>query len=89
MLYNIPMPETVSAAYAKANLPKLLKDVQNGKSIVISRYKKPIAVISPAPPEEKPARIFGTGKGRVRLIDPHAFDPMTDEEVDAFLEGRY
>jgi prevent-host-death family protein len=80
---------TVSAAYAKANLPKLLKDVEKGKSIVISRYKKPIAVISPAPAAEKIGPRFGTGKGRVRLIDPHAFDPMTDEEVDAFVEGRY
>jgi prevent-host-death family protein len=80
---------TVSAAYAKANLPKLLKDVEKGKSIVISRYKKPIAVISPAPAAEKFGPRFGTGKGRVRLIDPHAFDPMTDEEVDAFVEGRY
>ncbi len=50
------MPETVSAAYAKANLPKLLKDVQSGKSIVISRYKKPIAVISPARSPNSPRR---------------------------------
>jgi predicted RNase H-like HicB family nuclease len=32
---------------------------------------------------------FGTLKGRVKIIDPHVFDPMTDEEVDAFIEGRY
>lgn len=89
MLYNILMLETVSAAYAKANLPKLLKDVQNGKSIVISRYKKPIAVISPVGESDQRAPKLGTGKDRVRLIDPHAFDPMTDEEADAFLEGRY
>ncbi len=82
------MATTVSAAYAKANLPRLLRDVAKGQSIVISRYKKPIAVISPAPVEDRRPR-FGTGKGRVRLIDPHAFDPMTDEEVEAFDEGRY
>jgi Antitoxin Phd_YefM, type II toxin-antitoxin system len=38
------MADSVSAAYAKAHLPKLLKDVENGKTIVISRYKKPVAV---------------------------------------------
>jgi hypothetical protein len=38
---------------------------------------------------EKPVRRFGTGKGRVRIIDPHWADPMTDEEVEAFVEGRY
>lgn len=83
------MPKTVSAAYAKANLPELLKEVEKGKSIAISRYKKPVAVLSPAPQEEKPRPKFGTGKGKAKLIDPHAFDPMTDEEVDAFIEGRY
>ena len=80
-----------SAAQARARLPQLLDDAEKGKSIVISRYNKPVAIISPLPAAkaEKPARRFGTGKGRVRIIDPHAFDPMTDEEVDAFLEGRY
>jgi hypothetical protein len=47
---------------------------------------------APAPPE--PAAIedkpkFGTGKGKIKIIDPHVFDPMTDEEVDAWIEGRY
>ena len=81
------MAKMVSVAEARANLPKLLKDVEKGKSIVISRYKRPIAVLSPAPLEDRRPK-FGTGKGRVRAIDPHVFDPMTDEEVDAFLEGR-
>ncbi|MGH9582024.1 MAG: type II toxin-antitoxin system Phd/YefM family antitoxin [Bryobacteraceae bacterium] len=83
------MPKTVSAAYAKANLPELLKDAEKGKSVVILRYKKPIAVLSPAPEAEKPKPKFGTGKGKVKLIDPRAFDPMTDEEANAFVEGRY
>ncbi len=82
------MPNIVSAAYAKANLPKLLRDAAKGKSVVVARYKKPIAMIVPAPEDDRRPR-FGTGKGRVRIIDPHAFDPMTDEEVDAFVEGRY
>ena len=63
--------------------------MEKGKTIVISRYKKPVAIISPAIQTETRKPKFGTGKGKVRLIDPHAFDPMTDEEVDAFLEGRY
>ena len=82
------MGKTVSAAEARARLPQLLKDVEKGKSIVISRYKKPIAILSPAPVEDRRPK-FGTGKARVRIIDPHAFDPMTDEEVEAFVEGRY
>ena len=85
------MANTVTAAYAKANLPKLLRDAAKGKSVVIARYKKPIAMIVPAPEAEfgKPVRRMGTGKGRVRILDPHWADPMTDEEVDAMMEGRY
>ena len=37
---------SVSAAYAKAHLPQLIKDAENGKTTIISRYKKPVAVIS-------------------------------------------
>ncbi|MGB6132247.1 MAG: type II toxin-antitoxin system prevent-host-death family antitoxin [Acidobacteriaceae bacterium] len=83
------MATTVSIAYARTNLPRLVKEAEKGKTIVLSRYGKPVAKLSPAEPVEKPARKLGTGKGRVRILDPHWADPMTDEEVDAFLEGRY
>ncbi|HEY6447208.1 MAG TPA: type II toxin-antitoxin system Phd/YefM family antitoxin [Acidobacteriaceae bacterium] len=83
------MTKTVSAAYARANLPKLIDEVEEGKTIIVSRYRKPVAILSPATPVEKGVRRFGTGKGRVRIIDPHWADPMTDEEVEAFVEGRY
>lgn len=85
------MAKTVSVAHARANLPQLLRDVERGKSIVIARYKRPIAMISPMPKgeSEKPARRFGTGKGRIQIPDPHWADPMTDEEVEAFVEGRH
>lgn len=83
------MPNTVSIAYARTNLPRLVREAEKGKTIVLSRYGKPVARLSPAEPVEKPARKLGTGKGRVRILDPHWADPMTDEEVDAFLEGRY
>lgn len=84
------MSETVSVAYARANLTQLLKEVKKGRTITISRYRKPVAVLAPAPAEEKPKpRRFGSGKGRVRILDPHWADPMTDEEVEAMLEDRY
>jgi antitoxin (DNA-binding transcriptional repressor) of toxin-antitoxin stability system len=96
-LYNISMAKTmkqgcpieVNVGYLRENLPRLLKDVEKGKTVVVRRYNKPIAVLSPAGQPEKPVRRFGTGKGRVRILDPHWADPMTDEEVEAFVEGRY
>ena len=78
--------ENVKIAYAKAHLPELLARVARGERILISRYNTPVAELIPLP--EKPKRKFGTGKGKVRIIDPHCFDPMTDEEVEAWLSGR-
>ena len=78
----------VTASYAKAKLPELLKAVERGQTITICRYNKPVAELAPVKPVRKP-RKFGTLKGKVKIIDPNWAAPMTDEEVDAFLEGRY
>ena len=79
----------VTAAYAKTNLPELLKAVEQGQTVTILRYNKPVADLVPSKQSVKPAPKFGTGAGKIKIIDPHCFDPMTDEEVDAFIEGRY
>jgi hypothetical protein len=33
--------------------------------------------------------IFGRFRDRIQEIDPDWWKPMTEEEVDTFLEGRY
>jgi antitoxin (DNA-binding transcriptional repressor) of toxin-antitoxin stability system len=88
MMYHLGM-KTTTMAYAKAHLPKLIERVARGERITIMRYKKPVAELGPSPAAETPKRKFGTGKGKAFLIDPDALKPMTDEEVDAFLERRY
>ena len=76
-------------AYAKANLPELVERASKGERITIVRYKKPVAELGPSSVAEKRKPKLGTGKGKISLADLRAFDPMTDEEVDAFIEGRY
>ena len=92
ILYNFVVPYKimkVTAAFAKANLPDLLKAVERGECITISRYRKPVAVLSPAPDAAKPKRKLGTLRGKIKIIDPNWAAPLTDEEVEAFVEGRY
>jgi prevent-host-death family protein len=92
MMDNICYPtfmETVKMAYAKAHLPKLLARVARGERIVISRYNTPMAELVPLSNVETAKRKFGTGKGKAKLVDPRALEPMTEEEADAFLKGRY
>jgi hypothetical protein len=48
-----------------------------------------MAELVPALKAEKIKRKFGTGKGKAMLIDPRALDPMTNDEAEAFLQGRY
>jgi prevent-host-death family protein len=81
--------KTVTAAYAKANLPQLLASVAKGESVTISRYNKPIADLVPSQKAKRPVPKFGTLKGKIKLVDPHCFDPLTDGEVDAFIKGEY
>ena len=82
-------PIEVNVAYLRKNLPRLLRDVGKGRTVVVSRYNKPIAVLSPAGEDVKPVRRFGAGKGRIQILDPHWADPMTDEQVEAMVEDRY
>jgi antitoxin (DNA-binding transcriptional repressor) of toxin-antitoxin stability system len=77
----------VSSAYAKANLPELLKAVERGETVTILRYKTPVADIVPSKEAGRPVPKFGTGKGKAKIIDFNWAAPMTDEEADAFLEG--
>ena len=79
----------VSVADAKNRLPELIKAAEEGEPVTICRRGKPVVdlVRTKAPAEGK--REFGTLKGRIIEIDPDWWKPMTDEEVDDFLEGRY
>ncbi len=62
--------KTVTAAFAKANLPDLLKAIEKGESVTISRYNKPIADLVPSKMATKPAPKFGTLKGKIEQIAP-------------------
>ena len=78
----------VSVAEAKNTLPKLIKAVEDGESVTIYRHGTPVVDIvrtTRAHPE-KPR--FGTLKGKVTALDPDWWKPMTEDEVDAFLDGR-
>lgn len=81
---------TVSVTEAKNKLTQLLVAVEKGERVTIERHGHIIAEIV-KPPLKKTPR-FGTLKGVVHM-KPEQFNeatrPMTREEVDAFLAGRY
>jgi len=81
---------TVSVTEAKNKLTQLLMAVENGERVTIERHGHVIAEI--VKPSAKRVPKFGTLKGAVHLTPEQfriATRPMTKEEADAFLEGRY
>ena len=78
----------VSVAEANNTLPWLITGVDDGVSVTIYGHGTPVVDIvrtTKADPE-KPK--FGTLKGKVTALDPDWWKPMTNDEVEAFLDGR-
>ena len=75
-------------ANAKNKLPELIKAVESGETITICRRGVPVVDIvrTQETTQQKPK--LGTMKGKIKILDPDWWKPMTAEEVDAFLEGR-
>jgi len=79
----------INVADAKNKLPELIKAVEGGESVTICRRGVPVVdlVRTKEPTGSKPK--LGTGRGKIVIIDPDWWKPMSDEEVEAFLDGRY
>ena len=69
----------VSIAEAKNRLPKLIRAVEKGEKVIITRHGKPVAQITPAPPERRKIRLGGM-RDRIKLL-PGWDDPITEEEL--------
>jgi len=77
----------VSVAEAKNKLTQLIHAVERGERVTICRHGRPVVDLVQAKEERLPPK-FGTLKGKV-TVDPKFFEPMTEEEANAFIEGRY
>lgn len=84
--YNTVMQ--VSVADAKNKLPELIKAVEDGEPVTICRRGVPVVDIVRTLVPTRKKRTLGTLKGKIEILDPNWWKPMTDEEVEAFLVGR-
>jgi prevent-host-death family protein len=79
----------VSVADARNRLPELIKAVENGEAVTICRRGVPVADLVRTKKATTRRAKFGTFRERIQEIDPDWWKPMTEEEADAFLGGRY
>jgi len=78
----------VSVADAKNKLPELIKAVEDGEHVTICRRGVPVVDIVRTKEATRKKRTLGTLKGKIEILDPNWWKPMTDEEVEAFVAGR-
>lgn len=72
----------VSVAEAKNQLSQLVRAVESGESVVITRNGRPVAQLVPAPAARRKVRLGGM-RGKIDL--PPGWDDPVD--LDRFLNG--
>jgi len=79
----------VSVADAKNKLPQLIKAVEAGEPVTICRHGVPVVDLIPTKQSGVQTPRLGTLKGRVIVNDADWWKPMSSEELEEFLDGRY
>lgn len=69
----------VSITEAKRQLSKLLRAVESGEQVIITRRGKPVAQLLPAPSVRREIQLGGM-KDRIRLL-PGWDDPISEEDL--------
>jgi prevent-host-death family protein len=72
----------VTTAEAKNRLPQLIRAVEGGEQVIITRHGKPVAQLSPLLAVPRQVKLGGM-KDRIQLL-PGWDDPV---DLDRFLEG--
>jgi prevent-host-death family protein len=72
----------ISIAEAKNRFSQLVRAVEQGEFVLITRNGKPVAQLAPPPPSHRPVRLGGM-RDRIRLL-PGWDNPVS---LDRFLEG--
>lgn len=72
----------VSIVEARNHLTRLIRAVEGGEHVVITRNGKPVAQLAPPPSERRKVRL-GAMRDRIKLL-PGWDDPI---DLDRFLEG--
>ena len=73
--------KTTTTHKAKTHLSRMLKEVQQGETIIILSGKTPVAKLTAIEPSRTHRPEVGSRTSGPVSYAPDAFDPMTDEEL--------
>jgi len=69
----------VSTAEAKNRLTELIRAIEDGETVTITRHGRPVAQLGP--PNVEPRKVvLGSMKGRIKFV-PGWDDPISEEEL--------
>ena len=77
-----------SVADAKNKLPELIKAAEQGEPVTICRRGVPVVDIVRTKKPARNKRVLGTLRGKIQILDPNWWKPMTNDELEAFVAGR-
>jgi prevent-host-death family protein len=78
----------VSVADAKNKLPELIRAAEDGETVTICRRGVPVVDLVRTKKPTRKKRRLGTLKGTIQVLEPGWWKPMSDDEVEAFIEGQ-
>lgn len=78
----------VRATEAKARLAELLRAVEYGEAVAITRHGRPVAHLVPAPDQERARRKEAVARFRARRRGWRRIDMSTEEILAARHEGH-
>lgn len=69
----------VSVAEAKNRLPALIRAMEDGETVIITRHGRPVAWLAP-PPRERRSIVLGGMRDRVKLL-PGWDEPVSEADL--------
>jgi antitoxin (DNA-binding transcriptional repressor) of toxin-antitoxin stability system len=78
----------VNLTDARKNFSKLIRAAERGEIVTICRREVPVVELRATAAARKRPKL-GTLRGKIKIFDPNWWKPMTDDEVEDFLAGRY
>lgn len=70
---------------AKTNLSKLIEQAERGEEVIIARGKQPVVKLVPVETTPK-KRPFGLYKHEAFELGPGFFEPLPDDELEAWYK---
>ncbi|MBM3098592.1 prevent-host-death protein [Gluconobacter cerinus] len=76
LLDNLPSPQKIGVREFRGNLTTYLRQVRQGRTILVTSHDQVVAELRPPAPSYRPRRQPGTLRGRIRMSEDFDQTPL-------------